>query len=79
MLGHSNFTFAFLLGEYCICDMPYTKPVSFAVGEEVRLNKLGEGFEWTGGTNKPFKLDQCAGYSDTHLTLMKIKLFPLPE
>ena len=27
---------------------------------------MGKGFAWTGGSYKPVKLDQCAGYSDTY-------------
>ena len=37
---------------------------SFAAGQELRLNMLGEGFVWSGGSNKPVELDQCAGYPD---------------
>ena len=49
--------------EYCICDTHYTEPDSIADGEELRLNMLGEGFAWIGGSYKPVKRDQCAGYS----------------
>ena len=46
--------------------MPYTDPDGYAAGEELRLNMLGEGFAWTGGSYVPVILDQCAGYSDTN-------------
>ena len=42
----------------------YTEPESKVDGEELRLNMLGEGFAWIGGSYKPVKLDQCDGYSD---------------